>query len=144
MRGTKEERSPGVWRLRVYTGVDPRTGNPRQVSRTFRGTKRQADTALSTFLTEVVNGQVPLVAATTLSEYLGTWLDHITPTHSTTTIRGYRFKIKRIRAKLGSIRLDKLTAQHLDRAYREWLDEGLDPGTVHHFHGFFRRRCARQ
>ena len=30
--------------------------------------------------------------------------------------------------------LDKLTAQHLDRTYREWLDEGLDPSTVHHLH----------
>jgi integrase len=118
----------------VYTGVDPHTGNPRQVSRTFRGTKRQADTALSNFLTEVVKGQVPLIASTTLSEYLRTWLDHITPTRSTTTIRGYRFKIKRISAKLGSIRLDKLTAQHLDRTYREWLDEGLDQSSVHHFH----------
>jgi hypothetical protein len=51
MRATKEERSPEVRRLRVYTGVDPRIRNPRQVSRTLRGTKKQAETALSNFLT---------------------------------------------------------------------------------------------
>jgi integrase len=118
----------------VYTGADPVSGNPRQVTRTFRGTRRQADTALSNFLTEVVKGQVPVVAWTTLAEYLGQWLDHITPTRSTTTVRGYRFKIKRISAKLGNIRLDRLTAQHLDRAYRQWLDEGLHPSSVHHLH----------
>ena len=101
MRGTKEERAPGVWRLRVYTGADPITGNPRQVTRTFRGTKRQADTALSNFVTEVVRGKVPLTGSTRLGEYLDNWLGHITPTRSTTTVRGYRFKIKGISAKLG-------------------------------------------
>jgi integrase len=134
VRGTKLERSPGVWRLRIFAGRDGSTGNPRQLSRTFRGTKKEADTALASFLTEVANGANPIVASTTLAEYLDRWLDHITPTRSPTTIRGYKAKIKRISAKLGTIRLDKLTAQHLDRAYREWLDEGLHPSTVHHLH----------
>jgi integrase len=49
-------------------------------------------------------------------------------------VRGYRFKVKRITAKLGHVRLEKLTSQHLDRTYREWLDEGLDGSTVHHLH----------
>lgn len=134
MRGTKLERSPGVWRLRVFIGRDGSTGNPRQLSRTFRGTKKGADTALANFLTEVANGTIPIVASTTLAEYLDRWLDHITPSRSPTTIRGYKFKIKRISAKLGTISLDKLTAQHLDRTYREWLDEGLHPSSVHHLH----------
>ena len=118
----------------MYTGADPRTGTPRQISRTFGDTWREADTALTNFLTEVVKGQVPVGASATRPEYLGQWLDHITPTRSTTTVRGYRFKIKRISARLGSIRLDRLTAQHLDRAYRHWLDEGFHPSSVHHLH----------
>jgi integrase len=134
MKGTKLERSPGVWRLRVFIGPDPVTGNPRQVSRAFRGTKKQADTALAEFVTEAVNGSVPIVASTTLADYLDRWLEHIRPNRSPTTIRGYRFKIERINARLGAIRLDKLTAQHLDRAYRAWLDEGLHPSSVHHLH----------
>jgi integrase len=134
MRGTKTERSPGVWRLRVFVGSDPITGNPVQVTRTFKGTKKQADTALAEFVAQSVNGGAPLLRSTTLGEYLERWLDHITPTRSPTTVRGYRFKVKRITAKLGHVRLDKLTAQHLDRTYREWLEEGLDPSTVHHLH----------
>ena len=59
---------------------------------------------------------MPIAAPATLSEYLNQWLDHIGPTRSTTTVRGYRFKIERISARLGNIRLDRLTAQHLDRA----------------------------
>jgi integrase len=134
MRGTKLERSPGVWRLRVFTGSDPVTGHPRQLSRAFRGTKKQADTALAEFVAEVVNGTAPLVKSTTVAEYLDRWLGHITPTRSSTTIRGYRFKVKRITDQLGGIRLDRLTPQHLDRTYRHWLDEGLDASTVHHLH----------
>jgi integrase len=134
MRGTKTERSPGVWRLRVYVGSDPVTGNPRQVSRTLKGTKKQADTALAELVADVASAGAPLLRSTTLEEYLDRWLDHITPTRSPTTVRGYRFKVKRITAKLGHVQLDKLTAQHLDRTYREWLNEGLDPSTVHHLH----------
>ncbi len=134
MRGSKDERSPGVWRLRVFTGRDPVTGNPRQVTRTFRGTKKQADTALARFVTEVGNGSVALGTSATLAEFLERWLDHIQPNRSPTTIKGYRHKVERINKQLGGLRLDRLTAQHLDRAYRAWLDEGLHPSSVHHLH----------
>lgn len=134
MRGTKQERSPGVWRLRVFIGTDPRTGNPRQATRTFRGTTRQADTALAEFVREVTHGAVT-TETSTVAEYLDRWLDHIASSKSPTTVRGYRGKIKRIDAKLGRVTLTKLTAQHLDKAYREWLDEGLHPTSVHHLHG---------
>lgn len=133
MRGTKQERSPGVWRLRVFIGNDPVTGNPRQATRTFRGTKKQADSALAELVGDLGRGVVALDTST-LAEYLDRWLDHIASTKSPTTIRGYRGSIKRIDDKLGSLRLSKLTAQHLDRAYREWLDEGLHPSSVHHTH----------
>jgi integrase len=134
VRGTKTQRAPGVWRLRVFIGPDPVTGNPRQVSRTFRGTKKEADSALATFVTDVINGNAPMAGSTSVAEFLDRWVEHITPTRSPTTIRGYKFKIKRIDARLGPIALAKLTAQDLDRAYRAWLDEGLDPGSVHHLH----------
>lgn len=134
MRGTKEERSPGVWRLRVYIGSDPVTGSPRQATRTFRGTKKQADSALAEFVRDLGRGEVS-TDRSTLAQYLERWLDHIAPSKSPTTVRNYRGKIKRINEKLGSTQLSKLTAQHLDRAYRQWLDEGLHPTSVHHIHG---------
>ena len=46
VRGTKRQRRPGVWELRVYIGNDPKSGNPVQVSKTFRGGAREADAAL--------------------------------------------------------------------------------------------------
>ncbi|HET9075985.1 MAG TPA: site-specific integrase [Acidimicrobiales bacterium] len=134
MRGTKEERSPGVWRLRVFIGSDPVTGNPRQATRTFRGTKKQADSALAEFVRDLGRGEVS-TDRSTLAEFLDRWLEHIAGSRSPTTVRGYRDKIRRIDEKLGGVRLSKLTAHQLDRAYRSWLDEGLHPTTVHHLHG---------
>jgi integrase len=134
VRGTKQERSPGVWRLRVFTGTDPVTGNPRQATRTFRGTKKQAESALADFVHELGGGSVA-TDSSTVAEYLDRWLNHIATSRSPTTVRGYRGKIGRINTKLGGIRLSKLTAQHLDLAYRQWLDEGLHPTSVHHLHG---------
>jgi integrase len=129
------QRSPGVWRLRVFIGPDPVTGNPRQATRTVKGTKRQAATALADFVSEASKGRVPEPASMTVAQLIEDWIDHITPTRSPTTIRGYKDKARRINTKLGRVPLAKLTAQTLDRAYRGWLDEGLHPTTVHHLHG---------
>ena len=134
MKGTMTERSPGTWRLRVYIGDDPVTGRPRQATRTFRGSKRQAQTTLAEFVAECSNGRLPVGGSITVSAYLDQWIDRITATRSPTTVRGYREKAKRINRKLGRIRLAKLTALTLDRTYREWLEEGLSPTTVHHLH----------
>ncbi len=73
--------------------------------------------------------------ASTVEEYLDRWLDRVAVSKSPTTVRGYRGKIKRIDTRLGHVQLSKLTAQHLVRAYRQWLDEGLHPTSVHHLHG---------
>jgi hypothetical protein len=56
------------------------------------------------------------------------------PLRRSGTIRGYESHLKRITPLLGPIRLRKLTAQDLDRAYRSWLGEGLSATTVHHHH----------
>jgi integrase len=128
------ERSPGVWRLRVFIGDNPVTGNPAQATRTFRGTKRQADTALAEFVAQAAQEGVPAASTTTLADLFNLWLEHIRPMRSPTTIRGYKDKIRRINAKLGRTTLSKLTPQAIDRCYQEWLAEGLSPSTVHHLH----------
>lgn len=133
MRGTKVQVRPGVWRLRVVTAYDP-AGHPRQLSRTLHGTKKAADSALAAFVAEVEAGLVPVSATMTVGQLLEQWLEQITPRRSPTTIRGYRDKVRRLSAVLGRIRLAKLSAADLDRAYARWLAEGLSPMTVHGLH----------
>ena len=134
MRGTKTEIRPGVWRLRVVLGYDPRTGNPRQASRTVTGTKRSAESALSKFVAEVDSGALQLSPAVTLAQYLDRWLQYVEPTRQPGTFRGYRGRCARLKADLGALKLSKLAVHHLDETYARWLGEGMSPATirVHH------------
>jgi integrase len=136
MRGTKTEVRRGVWRLRVVTEYDPKTGNPRQQSRTIHAaTKKQADEALAAFLVEVRSGSDrPVESTATLDSFLDRWLEHIEGDRQPTTIRGYRDKLMRIRRDLGGVKLKELTSQQLDRAYAAWRKEGLSPQTIRHIH----------
>ncbi|HET9600519.1 MAG TPA: hypothetical protein VFP08_02975 [Acidimicrobiales bacterium] len=47
MGGSLRSRRPGVWELIIQLPRDPLTGRPRQLSRTFHGTKREAQRALA-------------------------------------------------------------------------------------------------
>lgn len=51
------ERSPDVWELIVEAGRDPVTGRRRQVSRTFRGSMRDAKKARAELLVEATKGR---------------------------------------------------------------------------------------
>ena len=125
MPGTKTEVRPGTWRLRVVTGYDSKTGNPRQaLGQTFKGTKKQADTALAAFVTEVTNGTASLDASATVNTFLDQWLAHIDGQRSPTTIRGYKEKMNRVRRDFGTTKMGKFSTQpqQIDRAYRRWMD----------------------
>ncbi|MCU4185962.1 site-specific integrase [Acidiferrimicrobium sp. IK] len=133
-QGTKSEIRPGVWRLRVFVGVDPTTGKRRQLSRTVQGGARHASQELARFAAEVQAGDVPAGPDQTLSEFLSSWLDFVESQRSPTTIRGYRDKVRRWNVALGQVRVSKLTAQDLDRTYARWLGEGASPATIRHCH----------
>jgi hypothetical protein len=88
VRGAKQERPPRVWRLHVFVGTDPVTGNPRQATRTFHGTTTQADSALAKFVSDLGKGVVT-TDHSTVAEFLDRWLVHIAPGRSPTTIHDY-------------------------------------------------------
>lgn len=132
-RGTMTERSPGVWRLRAYAGRDT-NGRPVQVSRTFRGSRRAAQQELARLVTETADRAAPVKSTMTVGELLDKWLEFVTPLREPGTIRAYTSHVNRAKGRLGDIKLTRLTAQHLDRAYSAWLGEGLSPTTVHHVH----------
>jgi len=133
MTGTKRERSPGHWQLRVYVGKDSR-GRPIQVSRSFSGGVRAAGKALANLVAEV-DAQKLHPSTVTVGQLLDRWLEHSEPRRSVTTMIGYRRKIEHaLRPAFGSIRLGRLRADVIDARYREWLDSGLSPTTVRQYH----------
>jgi integrase len=134
--GSMSERPPGsgVWRLRVYLGRDPLTGQPVQRQETFRGNETAARKALAALVTKAEKGKFDRSNAT-VGQLLDRWLEHITPIRRPSTIAGYRAKIDHaIRPALGDVRLAKLTAAELDRCYRAWQAKGLAPATVRQYH----------
>ena len=70
------EKRPGYWELRALAGADPLTGQKQYRTRTFRGTKRQASSALAVLVTEV-DGFVVEPKKCSVRRTARRWLEHI-------------------------------------------------------------------
>ena len=133
MNGTLTERSPGVWRLRVYLGRDG-TGRILHASRTVRGTEGHAQKQLRAFVDEVERTRTPDRNAT-VAALLDRWLEQIAEDRSPSTMREHRRSIERnIKPALGDVRLDRLGVEQLDRTYRTWRARGLSASSVRRQH----------
>jgi integrase len=70
-----------------------------------------------------------------LSEYLKEWLSGIEGTIARHTFRDYHDKVRlHISPVLGRVRVLDLTREHLQRLYRQKLEEGLSPRSVRYIH----------
>jgi hypothetical protein len=113
MRGNVEQRGDNRWRLRVFAGRD--NGRPTFVTRSFQGTKRQAETALAKLVTEVEQGQVAKHHPGTLADLLDQWLEAVAPERPAYTMKEYRrMAAMNIKPAIGRVPLPKLTGARLD------------------------------
>jgi len=146
MSGTLRERPPksGRWELRAYVGKDPETGKPRQVSRVFRGGKRDAVKALDKLVHEVDQGR-HIGNTATFGKLLDEWMERvIKKRRARSTIDTYGIHIENdIRPALGSVRLAKLTAYELDSYFAELEEKGLSGGTVKLQHAIIRSALSQ-
>jgi integrase len=79
---TVRERKPGVWEVRAFTGRDDR-GRPTQVSRTVRGTKKDALRVAA----ELTVRPVTRAASATVAELLAQWVEQNEATWAASTRR---------------------------------------------------------
>ena len=144
MRGSARERKPGVWELRVELGRDAITGRRRQLSRTFRGGKRDAETALNQLLADAGKGAFSGTDAR-VSDLLERWLDLSEADLSPTTLRRYRGLIDvHIAGALGDRPLHKIRTSDLDAFYLALVRQvGLAPATVRQVHAILRRALGQ-
>jgi integrase len=140
--GIREKR-PGYFEVRVYGGVDPATGKARQLSRTVRGSVKDANALRAQLLIEVER-KGGGGTTHTVAELFEAVIDHLEALgREPTTLIGYRQIAARFESRLGKVPLRKLRASHLDAFYGELARGGSSPARVRRYHAF-AHRCLAQ
>ncbi len=148
MRGHIEQRGPSSFRLKVYAGRDPVTGKERWVSKTVRGSKRDAETALGKLIGEVGDGRVTTGGGTT-GELVERWFAVAAVDWSPKTRQNVRSWIDLyVVPQLGQVPLRRLSAVDIDRFYARLRTSGasgrpLSPASVHRVHNVVHRALAQ-
>jgi hypothetical protein len=132
-----------TWVLRVYAGRDPLTGKKVWKSRTFQGTKREADRALAAFVAEQPSAQAP-APSRTFGELLERWFEAGSGDWSPSTARQTRWVINGNLKGLSDRKVSAIGAEDLDRFYAALRERGgrggrpLDGSTVVRTHTIVR------
>jgi integrase len=135
MRGHLRERRPGVWRLVVSDGFDV-DGKRRQIIRTVKGSKRDAERALTKMFVDrdqgtLADGRQPL------GRYLkDEWLPAVSAVSkrgrplAPTTRQRYRDSVRHATREIGTVRLCDIRPSHVEKLRDRLLARGLAPQTV--------------
>jgi integrase len=101
--------------------------------------KREARAVLRQLEVEVASGLVGMEDPT-VAELLERWLGHLEDLgRSPSTLYGYRrYAVRELVPAIGSVRLSRLTAGHLDRLYSSLRRRGLAPATIRQIHAVMR------
>jgi integrase len=134
--GSIRKKGEGRWELRVSAGRDPVNGRARYLSRSVRGTKREAEAAMAALLVEVGQGGGQPGTDSTMRELIEQWLELRRESLSVTTYEGYLGKVRyRIMPALGDLSVRKLTVRDIDTFYLAMSrKQGLAPSTVKQLH----------
>lgn len=158
-RGHVQELEPGKkYRVFVHVGRDEFTGRRRVLTKTFHGSRRDAEDEAARMYLSVRDGATG-TAPVTFEGLLDRWLIHAEKVQQLApwTLRGYRSKIdNHIRPVLGDVKLSKLTPARLDGFYADLLERGktvtvkgkkkrvgLAPQSVRHCHSIIHRACEQ-
>ena len=123
MRGSITQRSKGSWTLIVNLGyqLDPATGCKRRRQRwqTIRGTRKDAETALTNLLKSLDSGTYVDLNTITLGQWLTEWLEASKPQFRPSTYTRYAGIVAHDlkTAAIGSLRLQQLRPTHLEQYY---------------------------
>ncbi len=136
---TVRERKPGVWEIRVFTGRDA-SGRPTQISRTVRGTKREAQRVAAT-----LEARPPSNAAgRTVTEVLTAWRDVNHPVWAESTRRDYESRIARIEADpIAAMSVARLRVADVERWHARMRKTGVGEAAIRGRHGVLRAALAQ-
>ena len=135
MNGSLRRRSKNSWELTIDLGRDSDGTRIRKYAN-VKGAKSQAQQKLRELITAWDKG-VPLdLSNVTVGRFLESWLiDYADVNTWPRTAEGYRQKIELdIIPNIGTIRLKKLSPQHVQNLYSQLTNKGLSARSVTHCH----------
>lgn len=145
-RGYVRQQSANTWRITAPVGTDPATGKPLRVQRTVRGSKKDAQKALSKLLADIDRGLVVVDPTNlTVEQFMNQWIDHMRHRIRPTTFDRYEGVTRNhIVPSLGKTKLAKLKPMQIQAVEARLLESGrmkgpggLSAQTVLHIHRVF-------
>lgn len=131
-------RALGAGRWEVVVSWRDETGRLRQMSRTVRGSRRDAERERDDLRHRLRQEPIERPPSETFGAILDEWLAMERPL-SPSTVEGYLGDIRRyLRPHLGDLEVGRLTARDLDRFYLAMQDRGLGAGTIARLHSIVR------
>lgn len=130
---TIRERKPGIWEVRTFTGRDGR-GRPTQVSRTVRGTKKDAKRVAAE------NTLRPATSAgRTVADLLDLWIEHSEHAWAPQTRSNQVSRVALVCADaVGRISLAKLSVSDVERWHRRLQTAGTGDWSIRNQHAVLR------
>jgi integrase len=130
MPGTIRKRYAGSYTVIADLGRDPGTGRRRQIWRSVKGTKRDAERLLVELLHERDSGLERPTGRQTVGQYLERWLDdYVAPSLSPRTASDHRRVVRKVLIPaLGSVELAALRPQQIQSLYGRLLRDGRADG----------------
>lgn len=123
-RGSIRQRGAGSFEVRVFVGVNSETGQRDYVSRTIRGSRRDAEVELTKVLRQIDEGAVAPRSGS-IGELVEAWYRLRSPNLSPPVAHNYRRIIDRnILPRWGAVSLRQLRVKDLDTWYARLLSSG--------------------
>ncbi len=136
MPGSIVKRGKNSWSVIVDFGRDPVTGKRRQLWRSVKGSKRDAQVVLTQLLHQRDTGVDAPPGKTTVGEFLQLWLQtYAAPNTAPKTYERYE-QLMRVHVVplLGNIPLSKLRPLHIQGVYQRVREKGRSARTALHCH----------
>jgi integrase len=141
MTGSVRRRGERSWEIKFDLGRNPVTGKRETRYHSFKGTKREAQAALTRLTAEAQRGSYVEATTETVGAFMDRWSrDWATANVSPKTLERYNELIRnQVHPHIGSRPIQKLRPIDLNSLYAKLLRGGLAPRTVGHVHRLLHR-----
>ncbi|MCC6435092.1 MAG: hypothetical protein IT196_08700, partial [Acidimicrobiales bacterium] len=131
---TVREKRPGYWEVRVFAGRDA-AGRKVQISRTLRGTKRDAQRLAA----QLTLRPTPLAGRRTVEELIDAYVTHRSPTWSIQTRYSYASRVRIVKAdEIAGLAVARLSVKDIDAWHLRMRRAGTGDPTIRNNHSFLR------